>query len=33
MGYIAEPQMWKLAESMWKNGYDQYLMQVLEGNM
>jgi len=33
MGYIAEPQMRKLAESMWKNGYDQYLLQVLEGNM
>jgi glucose-1-phosphate thymidylyltransferase len=33
MGYIAEPQMRKLAEPMLKNGYGQYLMQVLKGNM
>jgi glucose-1-phosphate thymidylyltransferase len=33
MGYITEPQMRKLAEPMLKNGYGQYLMQVLKGNM
>jgi glucose-1-phosphate thymidylyltransferase len=33
MGYIAEPQMRKLAEPMRKNGYGQYLLQVLKGNM
>jgi len=31
MGYIAEPQMRKLAEPMRKNGYGQYLLQVLKG--
>jgi glucose-1-phosphate thymidylyltransferase len=33
MGYIADAQMHKLAEPMLKNGYGQYLMQVLNGNM
>jgi glucose-1-phosphate thymidylyltransferase len=33
MGYIAEPQMRKLAEPMRKNGYGQYLLQVLKGAM
>jgi len=33
MGYITEHQMRKLAEPMLKNGYGQYLMQVLKGNM
>ena len=33
MGYIAEPQMRKLAEPMRKNGYGQYLLQVLKGTM
>jgi glucose-1-phosphate thymidylyltransferase len=33
MGYITEAQMRKLAEPMLKNGYGQYLMQVLKGNM
>jgi glucose-1-phosphate thymidylyltransferase len=32
MGYITEHQMRKLAEPMRKNGYGQYLMQVLKGN-
>jgi glucose-1-phosphate thymidylyltransferase len=29
MGYIAEPQMRKLAEPMRKNAYGQYMLQVL----
>ena len=33
MGYIAELQMCMLAEPMWKNGYAQYLLQVMEGNI
>jgi len=33
MGYITEPQMRKLAKPMLKNGYGQYLVQVLKGNM
>jgi glucose-1-phosphate thymidylyltransferase len=33
MGYIADVQMRKLAEPMRKNGYGQYLMQVLKSNM
>jgi glucose-1-phosphate thymidylyltransferase len=33
MGYISEAQMRKLAEPMLKNGYGQYLMQVLKSNM
>jgi len=33
MGYIAEPEMRKLAEPMLKNGYGQYLIQVLKGNI
>ena len=33
MGYIGDAQMRKLAEPMLKNGYGQYLMQVLKGNM
>jgi glucose-1-phosphate thymidylyltransferase len=33
MGYIAEPQMRKLAEPMRKNGYGQYLLQVLKGSV
>jgi glucose-1-phosphate thymidylyltransferase len=33
MGYIADAQMRKLAEPMLKNGYGQYLMQVLKGNI
>ncbi|MBE0568674.1 MAG: glucose-1-phosphate thymidylyltransferase RfbA [Deltaproteobacteria bacterium] len=31
MGFIKEPQMRKLAEPMRKNGYGQYLLQVLKG--
>jgi len=33
MGYISDAQMRKLAEPMLKNGYGQYLMQVLKSNM
>jgi glucose-1-phosphate thymidylyltransferase len=33
MGYIAEARMRKLAEPMRKNGYGQYLLQVLKGTM
>jgi glucose-1-phosphate thymidylyltransferase len=33
MGYITEDQMRKLAEPMRKNGYGQYLLQVLKGKM
>ena len=33
MGYIAEPQLRKLAEPMRKNGYGQYLLKVPKGNM
>jgi len=33
MGYIADAQMRKLAEPMLKNGYGQYLMQVLKSNI
>lgn len=33
MGYIAEPQLRKLAKPMLKNGYGQYLLQVLKINM
>jgi glucose-1-phosphate thymidylyltransferase len=33
MGYIEGPQMRKLAEPMRKNGYGQYLLQVLKGAM
>jgi len=33
MGYITEAQMRKLAEPMLKNGYGQYLIQVLQGSM
>ena len=32
-GYIAETQMRKLAEPMRKNGYGQYLLQVLKGTV
>jgi len=31
MGFIKEPQMRKLAEPMRRNGYGQYLLQVLRG--
>jgi glucose-1-phosphate thymidylyltransferase len=33
MGYITEAQMRKLAEPMLKNGYGQYLLQMLKGTM
>ena len=33
MGYIADAQMRKLAEPTLKDGYGQYLMQVLKGNL
>jgi glucose-1-phosphate thymidylyltransferase len=33
MGYIADAQLRKLAEPMLKNGYGQYLMQVLKGSI
>jgi len=33
MGYITETQIRKLAEPMLKNGYGQYLIQVLQGSM
>jgi len=33
MGYVSDAQMRKLAEPMLKNGYGQYLMRVLKGNM
>ena len=33
MGFITEAQIRKLAEPMRNNGYGQYLMQVLKGNM
>jgi glucose-1-phosphate thymidylyltransferase len=32
-GYVTESQMRKLAEPMRKNGYGQYLLQVLRGTM
>ena len=33
MGYISDAKMRNLAEPMLKNGYGQYLMQVLKGNV
>jgi hypothetical protein len=33
MGYIAELQLRKLAQPMRKNGYGQYLLQLLKGTM